>query len=220
MRTLAAAVALATVTGAGCGGATSRPDRALDTPSSTPIVTAVPSSPAATAAELIALGEKMVPRHPQYGYYVSCVNFKENGAWPPPTSPVDYSACPITRELRDRMQSTRADFLNMQNPASGRTISALPRPGGGVIVVTLTYAPVVKLELIAIKVGDHFLVGDVVAEGDVTGPNPPPITFAEKPQASFHPPPRATASAGARILPVPWYRQAFTLSCEEASLRM
>jgi uncharacterized protein YvpB len=147
---------------------------------------------------------------------VSCVNFKENGAWAPPPAPVDYSACPITDELRDRMQATRADFLHMQNPAADRTVAVTPQPGGGVVVVTLTYTPPVKLELVVVRVGNRFLVGDVVAKGDVTGPDPPPIVFDQKPATAAP----TTNTGRSRTLAVPWYRQAFGLSCEEASLRM
>jgi len=188
---------------------------------STPSPSGSPAEPAASVAELTSLGERMVPRHPQYGYYVSCVNFKENGAWPPPPQPVDYSACPITDELSDRMQATRADFYETQNPASGRTVAVTPQPGGGVIVVTLAYAPVVRVELVAVRTSRGYLVGDVVAKGDVTGAAPPPLTFSEKPAAPSPPASPATAAPGrSRVLDVPWYRQVFGLSCEEASLRM
>ena len=170
-----------------------------------------------SAGELTALGERMVPRHPAYGYYVSCVNFEENGVWPVPPAPVDYSACPITDELRDRMQATRADFYVTQNPARDRTVQVTPQPGGGLVVVTLAYASPIKLELVAVRSGDGYLVGDVVAKGDVTGPNPPPIDFAEKPPTPAPTPPPV---AGSRVIDVPWYRQAYGLSCEEASLRM
>jgi uncharacterized protein YvpB len=208
---MVATATLVMVALAGCGGASSAlHPSASPTPSPSP--TATPE-PAATVAELTAIGEQMVPQHPVYGYYVSCVNFKENGAWAPPPEPVDYSGCPITAELSDRMQATRADFLHMQSPAAGRTVTVTPQPGGGIVVVTLAYAPVTKLELVVVRAGDRFLVGDVVAKGDVTAPDPPPIVFQEKP-------PPTAAPERARTLAVPWYRQDFGLSCEEASLRM
>ena len=218
MRTVAAAAVLVMALVAGCGGA-SAPRGGVageSTSGATPVPTATPE-PAASVAELTALGEQMVPRQPTYGYYVSCVNFKENGAWAPPPAPVDYSACPITPQLSDRMQSTRADFLTMQNPAGGRTVTVTPQPGGGVVVVALHYTPAIKLELVAVRSGGRYLVDEVVAKGDVTSPGPPPLPFPTKPPT----PPPATAAAGrSRILGVPWYRQVYGLSCEEASLRM
>ena len=206
---------------AACSGVGNARPATVDAP---PVsASASTSSPAAaastpTVSELTALGEQMVRRHPVYGYYVSCVNFKENGAWPTPPAPVDYSACPITDELRDRMQATRADFYVTQNPARDRTVQVTSQPGGGVIVVTLAYATPIKLELVAVRSGPHYLVGDVVAKGDVTGRNPPPISFDEKPPTPAPTPPRP--AEGSRVLDVPWYRQAYGLSCEEASLRM
>lgn len=197
------------------GAATARPSSAADPPTpATPTALSMPS-----VAALTALGEQMVVRHPTYGYYVSCVNFKANGVWAPPPAPVDYSSCPITDQLRDRMQATRADFLDLQNPAQGRTVEVTPRPGGGIVVITLAYAPVVKLELVAVRSGDRLLIGDVVEEGDVTGPDPPPISFDEKPTPPAAPP-TVTPGRDTRILDVPWDRQEFGLSCEEASLRM
>lgn len=223
MKTGAAAAALVLVLLAGCGAAGHPAGGVEGATTLAPAATSAPTpEPAATVAELTALGEQMVPRHPVYGYYVDCVNFKENGAWAPPPAPVDYSACPITPELADRMQSTRARFLAMmQNPALGRTVSATPQPGGGLVVVTLQYSPPVKLELVVVRSGGRFLVGDVVAKGDVSAPNPPPITFTEKPaMPSVAPPAAIAAGATTRTLDVPWYRQAYGLSCEEASLRM
>jgi len=213
------AALLAVITGLAACGRVADPGGTASTPMPSP--SGSPAEPAASVADLTSLGERMVPRHPQYGYYVSCVNFPENGAWPPPPQPVDYSACPITPELSDRMQATRADFYQTQNPALGRTVTVTPQPGGGVIVVTLAYTPVVKVELVAVRASQGYLVGDVVAKGDVTGAAPPPLTFNEKPAVPLPSAVPATAAAGrSRVLEVPWYRQVFGLSCEEASLRM
>lgn len=223
MKTVAAASALAVAFLAACGVGPAPLGGAGGASTAAPAATPTPAQePAATVAELTALGEQMVPRHPEYGYYVDCVNFKENGVWAPPPAPVDYSACPITPELAARMQSTRAGFLTMmQDPARGRTVSVTPQPGGGLVVVTLDYSPPVRLELVVVRSGGRFLVGDVVAKGDVAGPNPPPVVFTEKPAPpSVAPPAAIAAGAVSRTLDVPWYRQAFGLSCEEASLRM
>src|SRR5579864_1821513 len=221
MKAQVAGILLLVATVAACGETAGRPGGAVlgaGTSAASPPAT---PEPPATVAELTALGEQMVLQHPQFGYYVSCVNFKENGAWPVPPAPIDYSACPITDELSARMQATRADFYQTQSPALGRTVTVTPQPGGGLVVVTLKYAPVIKLELVAVRAGGRFRVGDVVEKGDVTGANPPPIVFSEKPAVPSPSPVRATAAGGvARTLGVPWYRQAFGLSCEEASLRM
>ena len=173
-------------------------------------------SPAAmpAAKALDALGEQIFPRHPVYGYYVSCVNFPENGAWAPPPQPPDYSVCPITERLRGRMLRERADFVVTQTPWPNRSVASYPRPGGGLVVVSL--GPYLKVEMVAVADGSRVLVDEVVAKGEPPSSRPP-LVFQEKPS----PLPGATSAGGpSRLLPVPWYHQAYELSCEEAALRM
>jgi hypothetical protein len=51
--------------------------------------------------------EQVFPAYAKYGYYVECINFKENGAAQPGGN--DYSGCPITDTLRVRMVQTQAE---------------------------------------------------------------------------------------------------------------
>ena len=192
----------------GCGGAAGA--GLVPTPRPSPSASA---APAVDRAALAALGEDTFPRHPRFGYYVSCVNFPENGAWPEPPRAPDYSLCPLTQRLRDRMTSDRADFVVTQTPWPNRWVQAYPQPGGGLVVVSL--GPYLKVELRAVLVGGRPLVDEVVPKGEPPS-SQPPLVFQEKPAPS----PRATSGPDSRVLAVPWYHQAYELGCEEASLRM
>jgi uncharacterized protein YvpB len=181
---------------------------------------ATPTPKAATAQQLTDLGAQIFPYLPQFQYYTTCINFKENGAEPPGGH--DYSACPITETLRARLAASNANFCPCdQNPSTSREIKVTPRPGGGLIIVLL-YVGNVKVEMVAVNKGGTLLVNDVPAKGDVENGTSTPIDFDPKPSATPTAPPLPTAApgVGSRILNVPWYQQAYVLSCESASLRM
>ena len=142
------------------------------------------------------------------------VIWKENGAAPDAGN--DYSACPITGKLRGEMEKTQADFCPCeQNPSSDRMVTVTPRPGGGVIIYRL-YGGRVKTELLAVVEAQQVLISEVAAKGDLESE---PISFQEQPSPtpSIALPPPAPPS---RVLNVPWNKQVYHLSCEEASLRM
>jgi uncharacterized protein YvpB len=173
-----------------------------------------------SVAALTAVAEQVFPLYVRYGYYVECINFKQNGIRPP--SGNDYSACPITDTLQARMIQTQAHFCPCeQNPSDRPVIKVTPKPGGGIASVLL-YRGNVKAELVIVTVNGRLLVNDLPAKGDADIGTSTPITFQEKPSpaASVTRPPGPPPGPGSRTLNVPWYRQAFELSCEEASLRM
>jgi uncharacterized protein YvpB len=196
-------------------------------PPAAPAITPAQDSRPATVAELTAVGEQLMPQVPAYGYYTECINFPENGA-PTAAGENDYSACPITPRLRAAMEYAppgvspkaiaQAHFCPcQQNPSVDRVIKARPGPGGGTIEIAL-YGGHVKVELLVVRAGDRLLVDDVAAKGDFDSG---PVAFAEKPASPVSPPsPPSNSRSGDRILDIPWYKQAFPLSCEAASLRM
>ena len=205
----AAFVAAALLLGA-CGQATPGTGHSSATPALTP----------ATAQQLTAVGAQIFPYIPQFQFYATCIDFKENGAAPPGGH--DYSACPITDALRARLQATQASFCPCeQNPSTTREIKVTPRPGGGLIIVQL-YGRVIKVEMVAINRGGKLLVNDLPGKGDVENGSSTPIDFDPKPTPTPTAPPLPTAppGTGSRVLKVPSYRQVYVLSCESAALRM
>jgi uncharacterized protein YvpB len=183
-----------------------------------PTATAPP--PPATAQQLTDLGAQIFPYIATYQIYTTCINVKENGAAPP--GGPDYSACPITDALRARLQATQANFCPCdQNPSTTREIKVTPRPGGGLIIVLL-YVGQIKVEMVATNKGGTLLVSGIPAKGDVENGTSTPIDFDPKPTPTPTAPPLPTAppGTGSRVLKVPWYPQAYVLSCESASLRM
>jgi uncharacterized protein YvpB len=183
-------------------------------PSATPTLTP------ATAQQLTDVGSQIFPYLPQFQYYTTCINLKENGAEPPGGH--DYSACPITDKLRARLATSNANFCPCdQNPSTSREIKVTPRPGGG-LIIALLYGGNVKVEMVAVNVGGKLLVNDLPAKGDVENGSSTPIDFDPKPTPTPTAPPLPSAppGTGTRILNVPWYHQAYVLSCESASLRM
>lgn len=174
----------------------------------------------ATAQQLTDLGAQIFPYLPQFQVYTTCINFKQNGAEPPGGH--DYSACPITDKLRTRLQATNANFCPCdQNPSTTREIKVTPRPGGGLIIVLL-YVSQIKVEMVAVNTGGKLLVNGLPGKGDVENGTSTPIDFDPNPTPTPAAPPLPTAPAGvgSRVLKVPWYQQAYVLSCESASLRM
>src|SRR5437868_3930557 len=205
----AAFVAAALLLGA-CGQATPGTGHSSATPALTP----------ATAQQLTAVGAQIFPYIPQFQFYATCIDFKENGAAPPGGH--DYSARPITDALRARLQATQANFCPCeQNPSTTREIKVTPRPGGGLIIVQL-YGRVIKVEMVAINRGGKLLVNDLPGKGDVENGSSTPIDFDPKPTPTPTAPPLPTAppGTGSRVLKVPSYRQVYVLSCESAALRM
>jgi len=195
---------------AACGQATPGTGQASATPALTP----------ATAKQLTDLGAQIFPYIPQFQFYATCIDFKENGAAPPGGH--DYSACPITDALRARLEATQANFCPCeQNPSTTREIKVTPRPGGGLIIVQL-YGSQIKVELVAVNKGGKLLVNDLPAKGDVENGSSTPIDFDPRPTPTPTAPPLPSAppGTGSRVLNVPWYHQAYVLSCESASLRM
>ena len=193
-----------------CGQATPGTGHSSATPALTP----------ATAQQLTAVGAQIFPYIPQFQFYATCIDFKENGAAPPGGH--DYSACPITDALRARLQATQASFCPCeQNPSTTREIKVTPRPGGGLIIVQL-YGRMIKLEMVAINRGGKLLVNDLPGKGDVENGSSTPIDFDPKPTPTPTAPPLPTAppGTGSRVLKVPSYRQVYVLSCESAALRM
>ena len=162
---------------------------------------------------LEAVGAQVFPKDPQHGYYVECVNLPEKGVAPPGGN--DYSACPLTDRLRARLVQKQTHLCPCElNPSTTREINAQPRSGGGRLTVVL-YQGHAQIELIVVSVAGKLLVDRQPAKGSFeTGtdtaadaPTPTPTIFAP-------------SAAGSRVLNVPWYHQAFELSCESASLRM
>jgi uncharacterized protein YvpB len=181
---------------------------------------ASPTRAPATAQQLTDLGAQVFPYLPQFQYYTTCINFKENGA-PPPGGP-DYSACPITDVLRARLQATQANFCPCdQNPSTTREIKVTPRPGGGLVIVLL-YGSQIKVEMVAINKGGTLLVNDLPGKGDVETGTSTPLDFdpVPTPTPTAPPLPSAPPGTGSRVLNVPWYHQVYVLSCESAALRM
>jgi uncharacterized protein YvpB len=179
-----------------------------------------PTRTPATLAQLTDLGAQIFPYLPQFQYYTTCINFKENGAEPPGGH--DYSACPITEALRARLQATQANFCPCdQNPSTTREIKVTPRPGGGLIIVLL-YVGQIKVEMVAVNKSGKLLVKDIPGKGDVENGTSTPIDFDPNPTPTPTAPPLDSAPPGvaSRVLKVPWYPQAYVLSCESASLRM
>ena len=205
----AALIGAALLLGA-CGQATPGTGQASATQTLTP----------ATAKQLTDLGAQIFPYIPQFQFYATCIDFKENGA--PPPGGHDYSACPITDALRARLQATQASFCPCeQNPSTTREIKVTPRPGGGLIIVQL-YGRMIKVEMVAINRGGKLLVNDLPGKGDVENGSSTPIDFDPKPTPTPTAPPLPTAppGTGSRVLKVPSYRQLYVLSCESAALRM
>ena len=167
---------------------------------------------------LTAVAEQLFPKAPGFPYYVECINFPEHGAGLPNGQGNDYSACPLTDAMRARLLQTQAHLCPCeQNPSTTREIKVAPRPGGGLLTVTL-YGGLVTVELVVVSVNGKLLVSDEPAKGSIeTGT----IVFSDqaKPTATATQPAPTTAP-NKRILNVPWYHQAFELSCESASLRM
>lgn len=211
---------------AGCGA--THPESAV--PSN-----AAPETP--TVAELTAVGERLIPVVPAYGYYTECINFTHNGV-PLASGENDYSACPVTPRLRAAMEyappgvspkaAGQGHFCPCeQNPSGDRTIKAVAAPGGGTLEILL-YGGRVKVQVLVVRQGGQLLIDDVAAKGDLDSG---PVTFTEKPPTPLPatqppppaPPPTAVNGGGGaadRTLEVPWFKQAFPLSCEAASLRM
>jgi uncharacterized protein YvpB len=187
---------------AACGG----PAATGATPSAAP----VPS-----VAALEAVGGQVFPKHPQYAYYVECVNFRENGVGPADGN--DYSACPLTDRMRARLVQKQTHLCPCEvNPSTTREIKAQPRPGGGRLTVLL-YEGHVQIQLLVVLVAGKLLVNAQPAKGSFeTGAD----TSADTPKPTPTPTIFAPSASGSRILNVPWYHQAFELSCESASLRM
>jgi uncharacterized protein YvpB len=177
--------------------------------STAPVSTAsVPS-----VAALEAVGAQVFPRHPKRGYYVECVNLAENGVASP--SGNDYSACPLTGRMRVRLVERQTHLCPCEvNPSTTREIKAEPRPGGGRLTVLL-YEGHAEIELVVASVGGKLLVDDQPAKGSFETALD---TFADAPKPT--PTIFAPSASGSRVLNVPWYQQAFELSCESASLRM
>ncbi len=204
LSTLRALMLTAAVVLSGCG--------ATAAGSTAPVATPTPATP--TAAALTALAEQVFPKHPRYPYYVECINFKENGAAQPGGN--DYSACPLTDAMRGRLVQTQAHLCPCeQNPSTTRDIQVHARPGGGLITVKM-YVGNATVELVVVSVAGKLLVSDEPAKGSIELGT---IVFQEKPTPTPTTVP-PTSSGGTRVLNVPWYHQAFELSCEEASLRM
>jgi uncharacterized protein YvpB len=187
------------------------------------------ASPARTSlpsqAELSALANQVIPHHPQYDFYVECINFKENGVAPPTGN--DYSTCPLTPELRAHMEETQAHFCPCdQNVSRDRTVKGQATPDGAAVVTISLYFDRVKVELHAVRAGGRLLVDQVAGKGDLelgpvtfqSRPSPTPTAAPPtvRPVESFPP----TPPPSNRVLAVPWYHQVYELSCEEASLRM
>jgi uncharacterized protein YvpB len=102
------------------------------------------------------------------------------------------------------------------NPSTTREIKAEPRPTGGRLKVLL-YDGHVQIELIVLSVRGTLLVNAQPAKGSFeTGAD----TSADTPKPTPTPTVFAPSAVGSRILNVPWYHQAYELSCESASLRM
>jgi hypothetical protein len=118
--------------------------------------------------------------------------------------------------MRARLVQTQAHLCPCeQNPSTTREITVEPRPGGGLLTVKL-YEGHVRVELVVVAVNGKLPVSDEPAKGSLELGT---IVFQEKPTPT---PTSVSPSSGARarILNVPWYHQAFELSCESASLRM
>jgi uncharacterized protein YvpB len=169
------------------------------------------SSPSVAALE--AVGAQVFPKDPKHAYYVECVNLPESGT--APQSGNDYSACPLTDRLRARLIQKQTHLCPCElNPSTTREINAQPRAGGGRLTVVL-YQGHAQIELVVVSVAGKLLVDRQPAKGSFeTGadtaadaPTPTPTIFAP-------------SAAGSRVLNVPWYHQAFELSCESAALRM
>jgi uncharacterized protein YvpB len=173
--------------------------------------------PAPTKQQLTGVGEQLFPKITQFGYYAECINYPEHGA-----SDIrkgnDYSACPLTDGMGARLEQTQAHLCPCeQNPSLTREISAEPKPGGGLLRVKL-YGGHVTVELVVVSVDGRLLVSDEPAKGSF---ETTPIVFQNKPTATpTSVRPTSLPQTGDRILNVPWYHQAFELSCESASLRM
>jgi uncharacterized protein YvpB len=180
----------------------------------TPVSTApVSTGPVPSVAALEAVGGQVFPKDPQNAYYVECVNFAEKGVTPATGN--DYSACPLTGPMRARLVEKQTHLCPCEvNPSTTREINAQPRPGGGRLTVLL-YEGHTQIELIVVSVGGKLLVNDQPAKGSFeTGPD----SFADTPAPT--PTVFALSASGSQILNVPWYHQAYELSCESASLRM
>ena len=184
-----------------------------------------PRTAGPSQAELTAVAEQVIPRHPQFDFYVECINFKENGVSSPDTGN-DYSACPLTPELRASMAETQAHFCPCdQNVSRDRTIKVGPAPDGGGVVTILLYLERVKVELHVIRSGGRWVVDQVAGKGDLElgpvafhTPTPTPAPPTARPPETL--PPTPTPPPSGRVLAVPWYHQVYNLSCEEAALRM
>ena len=172
-----------------------------------------PQVPVPTVAALEAVGAQVFPKDATHPYYVECVNLPENSV--APASGNDYSACPLTDRMRTRLIQTQLHLCPCElNHSTTREINAQPRPGGGRLTVVL-YQGHAQIELLVVSVAGKLLVDDQPAKGSFeTGTD----TFADAPKPT--PTIFAPSAAGSRILTVPWYHQAFELSCEFAALRM
>jgi uncharacterized protein YvpB len=177
----------------------------------------VAAVPVPSVAALEAVGGQVFPKDAQHPYYVECVNLPEQGVAPP--SGNDYSACPLTDSMRARLVQKQTHLCPCElNYSPTREINAQARPGGGHLTVAL-FQGHAQIELIVVSVGGKLLVNDQPAKGSFeTGAD----AFADAPKPTPTPTPTifAPSAAGSRILNVPWYHQAFELSCESASLRM
>jgi uncharacterized protein YvpB len=169
------------------------------------------TAPIPSVAALEAVGGQVFPKDPQHPYYVECVNLPEKGVAPP--SGNDYSACPLTDRMRARLVQKQTHLCPCEvNPSATREINAQPRPDGGRLNVLL-YEGHAQIELIVVSVGGKLLINDQPAKGSFeTGAD----SFADTPPPTIF----APSASGSRVLNVPWYHQAFELSCESAALRM
>jgi uncharacterized protein YvpB len=163
---------------------------------------------------LEAVGRQVFPKDPKLPYYVECINLPENGI--APVSGNDYSACPLTDRMRARLVQKQTHLCPCElNHSTTREIKAQPRLRGGRLTVLL-YQSHAQIQLIVVKVGGKLLVDNQPAKGSfetgasasASAPKPTPTVFAP------------SAAGESRALNVPWYHQAFELSCEAASLRM
>lgn len=176
--------------------------------------TAAPARVPSVAA-LVAVGAQLFPKDPTHPYYLECVNVADNGIARP--SGNDYSDCPLTDRMRARLIQKQTHLCPCEAyPSTTREIKTQPRPGGGLLTVIL-YQGHAQIELVVVSVGAKLLVDDQIAKGSFeSGAD----AFADAPTPTPTPTIFAPSAAGSNVLNVPWYRQAFELSCEAASLRM
>ncbi len=169
------------------------------------------------------MGEKVFPYLSNYRYYVECVNLPENGRDNPGHN--DYSACPVSTTYRQRLDASQTRFISAQNPSTTRTIAVRPVAVGGLVDVAL-YNGRIHVDLLVRKENGQLVVDDTLHKGALDTSS---VAVAFQPKPSQTPKTAATPAAGppaadparaTRVIDVPWYHQAFELSCESAALRM